>query len=76
MRDFQGVVGPAGMPPALLARIHADLSQVLEMAEVRARIAQLGGETTGGTPATFAGQIRSEAAKWKRVVREAKLSAE
>ena len=76
VRDFQGVVGPAGMPPALLARIHADLSQVLEMAEVRARIAQLGGETTGGTPATFAGQIRSEAAKWKRVVREAKLSAE
>ena len=76
VRDFQGVVGPAGMPPALLARIHADLSQVLEMADVRARIAQLGGETTGGTPATFAGQIRSEAAKWKRVVREAKLSAE
>ena len=76
VRDFQGIVGPAGMPPALLARIHADLSQVLEMAEVRARIAQLGGETTGGTPAAFAGQIRSEAAKWKRVVREAKLSAE
>ena len=76
VRDFQGVVGPAGMPPALLARIHADLSQVLEMADVRARIAQLGGETTGGTPAAFAGQIRSEAAKWKRVVREAKLSAE
>ena len=76
VRDFQGVVGPAGLPPALLARIHADLSQVLEMAEVRARIAQLGGETTGGTPAAFAGQIRSEAAKWKRVVREAKLSAE
>ena len=76
VRDFQGIVGPAGMPAALLARIHADLSQVLEMAEVRARIAQLGGETTGGTPAAFAGQIRSEAAKWKRVVREAKLSAE
>ena len=76
VRDFQGIVGPAGMPPALLARIHADLQQVLEMADVRARIAQLGGETTGGTPAAFAGQIRSEAAKWKRVVREAKLSVD
>ncbi len=76
VRDFQGIVGPAGMPPALLARIHADFAQVLEMADVRARIAQLGGETTGGTPAAFAGQIRSESAKWKRVVREAKLSVE
>ena len=76
VRDFQGIVAPAGLAPALLSRIHADLQQVLEMADVRARIAQLGGETTGGTPAAFAGQIRSEAAKWKRVVREAKLSAE
>ena len=76
VRDFQGIVGPAGMPAALLARINADLQQVLEVADVRARIAALGGETTGGTPTRFAGQIRDEAAKWKRVVREAKLSAE
>ena len=76
VRDFQGIVGPAGMPAALLARINADLQQVLEVADVRARIAALGGEITGGTPARFAGQIRDEAAKWKRVVREAKLSAE
>ena len=76
VRDFQGIVAPAGLAPALLSRIHADLQQVLEMADVRARIAQLGGETTGGTPAAFAGQIRSEAAKWQRVVKEAKLSAE
>ena len=76
VRDFQGIVGPAGMPAALLARINADLQQVLEVADVRARIAALGGEITGGTSTRFAGQIRDEAAKWKRVVREAKLSAE
>lgn len=76
VRDFQGMAGPAGMPAALVARINADFQRVLDMPEIRARIATLGGETTGGTPAQFAAQIREESTKWKRVVRDAKLAVE
>lgn len=74
VRDFQGMVGPAGLPAALGARIHADLQKVLDMPDVKARIAASGGETTGGSAAAFAAYIKSESAKWKRVAREAKLS--
>ncbi len=74
VRDFQGMVGPAGLPVALGARIHADLQKVLDMPDVKARIAVIGGETTGGSAAAFAAYIKSESAKWKRVAREAKLS--
>jgi tripartite-type tricarboxylate transporter receptor subunit TctC len=74
VRDFQGMVGPAGLPTALSTRIHADLQKVLDMPDVKARIAAIGGETTGGSAAAFGAYIKSESAKWKRVAREAKLS--
>jgi len=74
VRDFQGMVGPAGLPAALSTRIHADLQKVLDMPDIKARIAALGGETTGGSAAAFGAYIKSESAKWKRVAREAKLS--
>ena len=76
VRDWQGVVGSAGMAPSLIARINADLQKVLDMPDVRARIAAIGGEIVGGPPAAFAAQLRSEAEKWKRVVRAAKLSVD
>ena len=76
VRDWQGVVGSAGMAPSLIARINADLQKVLDMPDVRARIAAIGGEIVGGPPADFAAQLRSEAEKWKRVVRAAKLSVD
>ena len=74
VRDWQGVVGPGGMAPTLVARINADLQKVLDMPDVRTRIAAIGGEVVGGTPSAFAAQLVVEASKWKRVVREAKLS--
>ena len=76
VRDWQGLVGPVAMPPAVVARINADMQKVLEMPDVRARIAALGGEMAGGNPARFGDQVRSESAKWKRVVRDAKLEIE
>ena len=76
VRDFQGIAGPAGMPAALAAKIHADLQKVLDMPDVKTRIAATGGETTGGTAAAFTAYIKSESAKWRRVVKEAKLTTD
>ena len=76
VRDWQGVVGPAGMPAALVTRINDDLQKVLEMPNVKARITAIGGEVVGGPPARFAAHLRSEADKWKRVVRDARLSVD
>ncbi len=76
VRDWQGLVGPAGAPAALVERINADMQKVLEMPDVKARIAALGGEIAGGPPARFDAQLRRETEKWKRVVRDAKLTME
>jgi tripartite-type tricarboxylate transporter receptor subunit TctC len=38
-------------------------------------VAALGGEVAGGTPADFAAQIRSETIKWRKVVKEAKITS-
>lgn len=76
VRDWQGVVGPMGMAPSLVTRINADLQKVLDMPDVRTRIASIGGEIVGGPPSAFAAQLGTEAEKWKRVVRAAKLSVD
>ncbi|MFN0164748.1 MAG: Bug family tripartite tricarboxylate transporter substrate binding protein [Burkholderiales bacterium] len=76
VRDFQGIVGPAGLPGTISARIHADLQKVLDMPDIKARIAAAGGETTGGSAAAFTTYVRIESEKWRRVVRDAKLSIE
>ena len=73
VRDWQGVVGPAGMAPSLVAKINADVQTILDSPEVKARISSLGGEVAGGPPSRFADQLRSETQKWKRVVDEANL---
>lgn len=46
------------------------------MPDVKSRIAATGGETTGGTTAAFAAYIKSESAKWRRVVKDAKLTTD
>ncbi len=76
VRDWQGLVGPAGLPAALVARINTDMQKVLELPDVKARIAALGGEIAAGPPARFDAQVRAETDKWKRVVRDAKLTME
>ncbi|MGQ0545281.1 MAG: tripartite tricarboxylate transporter substrate binding protein, partial [Betaproteobacteria bacterium] len=60
VRDWQGLVAPAATPKDLVARINADVREVLAMPEVKERIAGMGAELVGGTPAEFAAYIRRE----------------
>lgn len=75
VRDWQGLVAPAGIPMAIIQKINADVREVLAMPAIRGRIAGLGAEAVGGTPGEFAEYIRRETEKWRAVVRQAKLSA-
>ncbi|HEX9718465.1 MAG TPA: tripartite tricarboxylate transporter substrate binding protein [Ramlibacter sp.] len=74
VRDWQGLVVPAGTPGAIVSKLNADVLKVLGSPDFRARVLSLGGEVAGGTPADFAAQIRSETLKWRKVVKEAKIS--
>ena len=76
VRDWQGLVGPGGMPAEVVRKINADVRQVLAKPEVEARIATAGGETVGGSADAFAAMLRDESSQWKRVVDAAKISAD
>ncbi|MCG2591471.1 tripartite tricarboxylate transporter substrate binding protein [Ramlibacter sp. XY19] len=71
-----GLVGPAGMPADIVARINAETVKVLARPEVKEKLAQEGSEPTPGTAQQFAAYIRAEHAKWGTLIREANIRIE
>jgi tripartite-type tricarboxylate transporter receptor subunit TctC len=63
-----GLVAPAGAPPAALERLEADVKAVLAMPEVAHRYAELGAEPGRLFGDEFGAFLRSETAKWSKVV--------
>jgi tripartite-type tricarboxylate transporter receptor subunit TctC len=58
--QWVGLLAPRGTPPAILARLHTEFVRVLNLPEVRERLAGAGAEPVGNTPAAFAAQIRQD----------------
>ena len=66
---WTGIVGPAGLPKPLIARLNAELNKVVASSSFRDKVAPIGSEPMGGTPEQFRDFIRSEHAKWGDIVR-------
>ena len=66
----------AGTPLAVIDRLHAEIVRALAEPDVRERIAGLGAEPVGNTPAEFAAMQRSEALRWTRLAKEANIHAD
>ena len=64
-----GVFGPAGIPAPIIARLNGAMTTALRSAEMRERLARMGAEPAPGTPEQFAELLRSELAKYERVVK-------
>jgi tripartite-type tricarboxylate transporter receptor subunit TctC len=64
-----GFLAPVGTPPAVIARVNADVNKVLKDPSVRARLVDMGLEPGGGTPKEFADFWDREIARWGEVVR-------
>ncbi|MBV9969714.1 MAG: tripartite tricarboxylate transporter substrate binding protein [Xanthobacteraceae bacterium] len=65
-----GMVAPAGMSRPLAERLNGELRRALESEDVRARIAEEGGESLPGTLENQAADIAAEEAKWGALVRK------
>lgn len=65
---WYALVGPAGLPPAAVARLNAGLLGVLASPEVRSQLIALGAEPAGGSPDQLRELIRLETAKWGRII--------
>ena len=74
--SWQGVLVPARTPRHILDRLHREIVTALHSPEVERRLLADGSEVGGGTPEAFGAYIRSEIAKWTRVVKEAGIKVE
>jgi tripartite-type tricarboxylate transporter receptor subunit TctC len=74
--SWQGVSGPARLPDRILTRLHATIAKIVATPEVRTRIADLGAEPVGSTPADFARFIKFEFDKWGPIIRQTGARAE
>ena len=71
-----GVLAPAGMPPALLARIAAEIAKAVKSPDVSQRFLQLGIEPVGSTPEAYGARIRAAYDRYAQVVRTSGTKAE
>jgi tripartite-type tricarboxylate transporter receptor subunit TctC len=78
VRDYEatqwyGLVAPAGTPPDIVARLHAEATAALKTQDMKDKLAGDGAEPVGTTSAEFAAHIRSELEKWAKVARAARI---
>jgi tripartite-type tricarboxylate transporter receptor subunit TctC len=69
--QWYGLVAPAGTPPDIIARIHAEALKALKSQDVKDKLATDGAEPVGSTPAEFATHIKDELEKWTKVAKAA-----
>jgi tripartite-type tricarboxylate transporter receptor subunit TctC len=71
-----GVLMPAGTPKPIIDKFHADVVKVLQDAEVKKKFADLGVDAVSSTPDQFTAFIRSEMAKYAKLIKEAGIKVE
>ncbi len=72
---WQAVVGPKALPKAIVARWNGELNRLLELPEMRSRMAGDSMEVAGGPPQRFFDQLERDVAKWRKVVKNANIQA-
>lgn len=71
-----GMLGPAGLPKPIVDKAWRDTAALLKTAEVRERFASLGADPIGSTPDEFTAFIKTEIAKWEKVIRGANIQVD
>jgi tripartite-type tricarboxylate transporter receptor subunit TctC len=74
--NWIGIVAPAGTPPAIVAKLHAEIAAIQDSPEVAKQFAAEGLEMMRMSAAEFGAFMGTELAKWERVVKEGGIKAE
>jgi tripartite-type tricarboxylate transporter receptor subunit TctC len=73
---WHGLIGPKGMPPAIVNKVNAAVAKALKMKESEEQLQNDGVAPAGGTPQQFGDTIRVEIDTWRKVVADANIKAE
>jgi tripartite-type tricarboxylate transporter receptor subunit TctC len=71
-----GFLAPAGTPKAVINKLNAEINAALKLPDVRSKLEAAGIDIQGGTPQDYAALIKSDLAKWSKVVKEAGILPE
>ena len=67
---WTGILAPAGTPNAILLRLQSEIANIIRLPDVEAVLAKQGAEPASSTPEQFSAFIKSELAKWAKVVKD------
>ncbi len=73
MSGWSGILAPAGTPPEIINKMQQEVARVLLVPETREYLIQQGAEPVASSPEQFAAFIKSETAKWSKVIKAAGL---
>ena len=76
VRDWQGILGPRGMPRPVIDKLNAELARILRAPDNQERLAAMGLEIIASSPDEFRKAIASEIARWAKVVKAANIKSE
>jgi len=70
---WYGVVGPAGLPSPVVARLHQEVQRALAAPDVRERLVSAGGDVAPGSSAQFSDLLQREQQRYEKLIREAQI---
>jgi tripartite-type tricarboxylate transporter receptor subunit TctC len=73
---WHGILAPKATPRAIVTLLNEKITQVLREPEFSRQFAQKGFDVIASTPDEFAGQLKTELAKWGRVIKERGMRAD
>ena len=72
---WNGMLAPANTPRVIIDRLYRAIVAIITTPEFRQRMASLGSDIVGSTPAAWGGFIQAEIAKWSRIARTAGITS-
>ncbi|MBX9844374.1 MAG: tripartite tricarboxylate transporter substrate binding protein [Xanthobacteraceae bacterium] len=76
MAVWYGAFGPAGMPPAIVGRLNAEISRILFLPDVKKKMEDIAVEVASMTPEQLATLTRNDAEKWGKLIKELGIVAQ
>jgi len=73
---WYGVMAPAGVPKEIIAKLNSEMVKILKSPDMRQRLLEMGSEVVAGSPEEFGRFIKTETAKWGKVVKDSGARAD
>jgi len=73
---WYGILGPARLPPAIVAKWNSEVARIVILPEMKERFVAQGVDLASSTPEAFADLIRTEVPRWRKIVRESGARAD